>query len=71
MLKNLTTPSKFCIFVVLFEEQFLRLRASAIFSVCTSKVSCAKAQKWSEKQHGREAAEDVAATSVRRANFQF
>ena len=48
MPKNLTTASEFCIFVVLFEEQFLRQRASANFSVCTSKVSCAKAQKWSE-----------------------
>ena len=48
MPKNLTTASKFRIFVVLFEEQFLRQRASANFSACTSKVSCAQAQKWSE-----------------------
>ena len=39
MPKNLTSASEFCIFVVLFEEQFLRQRASANFSVCTSKVS--------------------------------
>ena len=47
MPNNLTTASGFCIFVVLFEEHFLRQRASAKFSVCTSKFSYAQVQKWS------------------------
>ena len=42
--KRLTSPLCFRIFVVLFEEQFLRQRSSANFSACTSNCVCASAK---------------------------
>ena len=47
MSKNLPAPSRFCIFTLSEGNLNLRERAAANFSVCTSKISYAHAQKWS------------------------